>query len=718
MQNHHQDDLLQCLVIFTKLYHKPMTVESLVSGLPVEQGESGPTLFSTNNSKSLFSRAAKNAGLLSKLVQEDVHNLSNLLLPAILILKDQKACIVEHIDLENNEARIIMPNTQEMDTIVSLDDLQNEYLGYMFLLKKAYKYKVTTHNSFAKKRQHWFWGTMFLSKTIYRDVTLASFVINLFLIATPLFVMNVYDRVVPNSAIETLWVLAIGIFVVYIIDLVMKNIRSYFLEIAAKKSDVIISSLLFEKVLDIKMSKRPSSTGSFSNNLKDFDVIRNFLTSTTLTAVIDIPFALLFLFVIWLLAGFMVMIPVAMITIILLYVYIIKQPLQRSIEQTHEAAANRNSILIESLYNIETIKSMGATGHTQWQWEEASGEIAQKGLKSKVLAGSIPSVIQFFIQSSTLAILIVGVYQIDAKELTMGALIATVMLTSRALAPVGQIATLIANYQNTKTAFYALEEIMELDQEHPLDKEFVQRDDFNGAIEFRDVNFSYDEEGTQVLKGVSFKIRPGEKVAILGRIGSGKTTIEKMLLGLYEPQGGGIYYDDIDVRQIDPSNLRKSIAYVSQDITLFSGSLKDNVIYKYPHANDEAIIKAAKLSGVEEFVNRHPKGYDMPVGERGDGLSGGQKQSIAIARAILMDAPILLLDEPTNMMDITTETRLIQNLKSYVKDKTTIIVTHKTSLLELVDRIIVMEEGKVLLDGPRNEVITKINSRQKISGVK
>ncbi len=703
-----EDPLLQCLVLFTKLYHKPMTVESLVAGLPVEKGRATPELFSQTKSKSLFSRAANRAGLSSRLVKEHTEHISNLVLPAILVLKDQKACILERIDHEKNEAHIIIPGMEDMQTVTTIDKLDSEYVGYMFLLKKRYVYKAVENNALAQKEKHWFWGTLYLSKTIYRDVIIASLIINIFLVATPLFVMNVYDRVVPNSAIETLWVLSIGIFVIYIIDLVMKNIRSYFLEIAAKKSDVIMSSIIFEKVLDIKMSSRPKATGAFASNLRDFDAIRNFLTSTTLTAVIDIPFTLIFLSVILMLGGWLMMIPVAVMAVILAYVFVVRGPLQRSIEETYEAASNRNAVLIESLYNMETIKAMGANGHTQWQWEEVTGEIAEKGLHSKVLSGSIPSVIQFFVSFTTLALLIAGVYMIDAKELTMGALIAIVMLASRAIAPIGQVASLVSNYENTKTAFTGIEQIMNIEDEHPLDKEFVQRPAFEGAIEFKNVSFRYSEDDKLALDDVSFKINKGEKVAIIGRIGSGKTTIEKMMLGLYETQEGSISFDGIDIKQIDPANLRQNIGYVAQDITLFSGTLKDNVVYKYPQATNEQIIDVAKLTGIEEFVNRHPKGFDMSVGERGDGLSGGQRQGIAVARALVVPTPILLLDEPTNMMDSTTENRLITNLRDYIEDKTTVIVTHKMTLLTLVDRIIVMDEGKVVLDGPKASVIKQL----------
>ena len=435
------------------------------------------------------------------------------------------------------------------------------------------------------------------------------------------------------------------------------------------------------------------------------------MASSTLAVVGDMLVLFIFLGVVSILAGSMVFVPITVIIIVLIYTLAIRAPLQKSIEETHEAAANKNSVLIESLVNLETIKTMGAHGTAQWQWEEASGEIASKGLKSKILGTSIPAVTQFFVQLNTIALVAVGVYQIQDKNLTMGALIATVMLSSRAIAPVGQIASLITNYENTKTAYNGLDNIMQMPVERPEGKQFIQRAFLKGNIEFKNVTFRYPDEEKPALKNVSFKIKHGEKVGIIGKIGSGKSTIEKLILGLYEPQEGTILIDGIDIKQIDPADLRKNISYIPQDITLFKGTVKDNIVYKAPHSNDASIIRAAKISGVENFANRHPRGFDMSVGERGEGLSGGQRQSIAIARAFLVETPIVLMDEITNMMDSSSENEVIKNIKENIDDRTVILVTHKTSLLSLVDRLIVMDEGMVLLDDSKDSVIKKLKNK-------
>lgn len=710
------DPLLQCLVIFTKINHQPFSAEALTDGLPVESGFSTPELFSLQGSKSSFSRAAKRAGFASSLVKRPLLDIPHMVLPAILVLKDRNACILLGFDETQTHAKIILPDIPDGESWIPIEALEEEYLGYSFFLKKERRPDELNASLVADHKEHWFWGTLWKSKRIYTDVVVASLVINIFVLATPLFTMNVYDRVVPNGAIDTMWVLAIGILVVYAFDMLLKFIRTYFLEIAGKKSDIIMSSLIFERVLNLQMAVRPKSIGSFANTLKEFESIRSFFTSTTVATLIDLPFVVIFLAVVYFMGGVIVAVPLLVIGLILIYSLIVKRPLQTSIESTYEASANKNAILIESLHNLETIKTLGANGHTQWQWEEATGEIAEKSLKSRMLTNSISTVTQFLVQINTVAILVVGVYLIDNMELTMGGLIATVILASRAIAPMGQVAALASQYEQTKTALSSLNDIMELPVDRPDGKQFVQRLAFEGNIEFDNVTFTYPGQRTPILKNVSLKINAGEHVGIIGRIGSGKTTIEKLILGLYYPDSGSVLIDGIDTNQIDPADLRNNIAYVPQDVALFKGTLRENIVYKTPDADDEMILKAAHVGVVDAYVNNHPLGFDMEVGERGDGLSGGQKQSIAVARAFTKESPITLMDEPSNSMDNTTERQLIQRLQPHLKDKTTLIVTHKTSLLTLVDRVVVVDNGKILLDGPKNEVLTKLG-RLKGEGV-
>lgn len=706
------DTLLDCLVLFTKLYHKPFTAEALSAGLPVEIGRESPELFSINNAKGLFSRAAARAGLKSSIVRRPLNQLSPLQLPMIILLSNQGSCILEEFSKDGSEAKIIMPTEEPIEQWVDTDVLEDEYIGFGFMIKKMVERTDDAHNTLNLDQKHWFWSTVKLSIGTYKDALYASFLINLFVLASPLFTMNVFDRVVPNNALETLWVFAIGVAIVMALDTFLKFTRTYLLENAAKKSDIIMSSIIFEKILNLKMANHPASVGTFASRLKDFDSIRAFLTSATIGVLIDLPFTILFLLVIYYLGGKMVLIPLVSIVLIFILSYIIKKPLKKSVQDTHEAAAAKNSILIETLNNIETLKTLGTLGQVQWKWEEATGQIANKSLKSRILSSSLPTVIGLMIKLNRIIVVVYGVYLIADFELSLGGLTATMLLSMRALSPMASLARVMTSFEDTKASYDAIDEIINKPSERPDGKSFVQAPEFSGDIEFKDVTFTYPYNDVPALKSVSFKINPKDKVAIIGRIGSGKSTIQKLLLGLFEPDSGQILIDGIDIKQIDPADLRKHMGYVSQDIMLFRGTVKDNITFRATHASDGAMIRAAQISGTDEFIKKHPKGYEMPVGERGQGLSGGQRQSIGIARAFLLDAPIMLFDEPSNAMDQVTEAKLLKNLEAELQDRTTIIVTQKMALLKIVERVMVMHEGKLIIDAPKEEALKKLGGNK------
>lgn len=714
-----KDPLLESLVIFTKLYNRPFSAEALVADLPVEPGRVTPRLFSLDSkgSKSAFARAAKRAGFSSKLVNYSFKDISPLLLPVILVLKgdknNERACILTEISPDKKYARIILPDIGEGENWIRVKALEEEYINFAFLLKPEHHFKDAHKRILKHEKHHWFWGTLGFSKGVYMDVIIASFLINLFVMASPIFTLNIYDRVVPNNAIDTMWVFATGICVIYIFDIILKFLRSYFLENAAKKSDVIMSSIIYEHVLNLKIASKPRSVGSFASNLKDFDSIRGFFTASSIATIIDLPFSIIFLFIVYIIGDWLVAIPLISGLIIIIYSSIIAKPMRQSIESTYEASARKNAVLIESLTALETIKALGISGHSQWKWEEATGDVAQKGLRSKILSNSISTFVNFVVQLNTVAMVIGGVYAIGEKSLSMGGLIAVVMLGSRMLAPLGQVASLIANFQQTRTAYEAINSIMKLGVEREEAKKFVERPSFRGKIEFQHVSFTYPDTEKQILDDISFIIKPGESVGIIGTNGSGKTTIEKLILGLYEPTEGSILIDGIDIKQIDPADLRRNISYVPQDVILFQGTLKDNIILRSPDASDADILHVSKLSGVNSFADIHPMGYDMPIGERGDGLSGGQKQAICIARAFIHEAPIILLDEPTNSMDSAHESNFLRALKLYKTNRTALLISHKNTLLSITQRLILMDQGKIILDGTYADVVKQLNTPKK-----
>ncbi|WP_173269712.1 type I secretion system permease/ATPase [Thiosulfatimonas sediminis] len=694
--------LLDCLVIYTKLNRKPYTKDALISGLPIQDEKITPEI---------FQRAAERANLNAAFKQRKLDDISNLVLPCILVLKDRQACILDSIDKAQGTAKILSPETScDGLTELSLEKLEQDFTGYVIYLTQKHNLEKKQENLLGFEEGHWFWSTMWQSKSIYRDVLIASFLVNLFIIATPLFVMNVYDRIVPNNAVESLWVLAIGIIVIYVFDLVLKYLRSYFLEIAGKKSDVIMSSKLFEQTLGLTMPNRVGSIGAFANILREFDSIRSFFTSASVTAIIDLPFVLIFLAVIYFISGWIFLVPLAIIVIIMLYSIVMMKPIQRSIEATYEANNEKNAILIETLTAMDTIKSMGVEARSQWQWEQAVGEIARVGLRSKMLQASIGRATEFLSQLSTVVIIIAGVYMITDGDLTMGGLIAAVMLGQRAVSPMGQFANLATSYLQTRTALTSLNNLMEKEVERPIKKRFIQHPNFEGKIEFINVTFTYPNESKPALHNVSFTINPQERVGIIGRIGSGKSTIQKLILGFYRPDEGSILIDGIDITQLDPAELRRNINYVQQDVTLFSGDVRENIAYRAPFIDDAKILQAARTAGVDDFVKLHPAGYSMRITEGGKSLSGGQRQSIGVARALLIDAPIYMFDEPTNAMDAKSEQILIERLSESLSKNTLLVVTHKMSILQLTDRLMVMENGKLLADGSKKTVLEALKA--------
>ena len=690
-----RDPLLQCLVLLTEQNNRPCSPQVLTEGLPLVSGRLTPKL---------FLRAAVRGGLSAKLAQRSLSDLPNLLLPAVLLLENEGACILQSVDAAEGTAEILQPESGGVSRI-AVAELEHIYTGYVIFVRPEYRVGDQSSRVLDDRDGHWFWSTLWRSARIYRDVLLASVLINLFVLANPLFVMNVYDRVVPNHAVETLWVLAIGVLVVYLFDFGLKMLRAYFIEVAGKKSDVLLSARLFEKVMGLRYDAMPGSVGAFASNLREFESIRNFLSSTTNTVLIDIPFMLLFLVVVSLIGGPLVVVPAIAVPLILVYALAVRPSLRRAIERTFSSTAQKNGTLVESLTAMETLKTQRAASPMQARWEEAVGYIARWGLRSRMLSASVVSFAGFVQQLSSVLLVIGGVYMIMEQSLSMGGLIACVILSGRAIAPLAQVASLIANYEQSLKALKTLDEIMALPDEHDSERRYLHRPDLKGGIAFQDIDFTYPGTEYGALKQVSFSIQPGEKVALIGRIGSGKSSIQKLLMGLYQPSEGAIAVDGIDLKQIDPSDLRRCVGYVPQDVMLFAGTVRDNITIGLPRASDEQVLRAARLAGVETFVNQHPLGFDMPVGERGSALSGGQRQAVALARALLHNPAILILDEPSNSMDNASEEYLRRQLKAFAEEKTLLMVTHKMSLLDLADRLIVIDDGRVLADGPKDSVL-------------
>lgn len=697
------DPLTDCLVILAKIQDRPVSRTTVRAGLP---------LVNNRLTVKLFARAALRAGLTSRVLQRPLTRMSNLELPCILLLQENRAVVLTKIDKVNKKASILLPEADGACEVVDLEELSPEYTGYAIFAHPEYRKEERSASEMAGRKKHWFWGTLFSSWRIYRDVLLASFLINVFGLLTPFFILNVYDRVIPNNAFETLWVLAIGIGIVYIFSLLMRGLRGYFIDEAGKKASLEISSVIFEKVLGLKMSSRPDSIGSFANKIQQFDSVRDFITSLSITALVDLPFVFLGLFAIWYLAGNVVVIHVAAIVILLVYALFIQMPLKRSVEQTFHASARKNAVLVEGLNGLETLKVLGAESKIQNTWEEAVGHISNHSARSRFLSTSVNHLANFVQSLTVVAVVIAGVYVISKGEMSQGGLIAIVILTRQAIAPIAQVVGLTTRYHRAKTALQTLQQVMEMPVERPLNKTFLHRSELKGSIEFKDVCFTYPDQNVKALKDVSLTIGPGERVGIIGTVGSGKTTMGKMMLGLYEPESGIVAIDGTDIHQIDPGELRRFIGCVPQDVTLFRGSVRDNIVLGCDVARDADILRAAELSGVSEIIKRHPMGFDMPVGEQGRVLSGGQRQIVAMARALLLDPQVMILDEPSSHMDAKTEGMLRKKLSQILPGKTLVLITHRASLLAMVERIIVLDQGIVRADGPKEHILEALKNGQ------
>jgi ATP-binding cassette subfamily C protein LapB len=692
-----QDALLDALVVIARLHGRPASPETLRAGLP---------LVDHRLTVELFPRAAHRAGLSAKLARRRLDELPALLLPVVLLLEGNRTCVLTSRDVDAGTCTVIWPETESGQDVLEMAELQKAYRGYVFLVKTAYvpDEEATRRDGDSRKR-HWFWSVIGKSWRVYRDVLAASFLVNLFALALPLYIMNVYDRVVPNQAEETLWVLTLAVGGVFLFEAVMRGLRSYFLDLAARRSEQALSASVFEKLLGIRMAARPNSVGSLANQVADFDRLRDFITSVTMTTIIDLPFMVLFLALIYWIAGPLVVIPALAVPLVLIYGLLIQVPTRRAVNDVMQASGRKHAALVESLSGLESLKILGGESLQQRRWERITDELSASGMRARQLSGTTTLFANFLRQAAWLGVAFGGVYLVFKGELTQGGLIASLILTMRAMGPLTQITSLAVRYNQAAIALRSLTHLTGLPQDRPEGRNYVHHDRLNGEIEFADVTFAYPNTQQPAIEHIDLRIAAGERVGIIGPIGSGKTTLGKLVLGLYEPSDGALRVDGYDLRQFDPAVLRRNIGCASQDVFLFQGTLRENLAMGAPWAEDEAILSAAEVAQVAEFASRHSEGYDMQVGERGECLSGGQRQAVALARALLLEPPVLLLDEPTSSMDNATEGRLKEALRDYIPGRTLLIITHRASLLDLVERLVVLDRGRVVADGPRDEIL-------------
>ena len=663
-------------------------------------------------------------GFENTLSKRDLQDIPSLAVPLVLMLHNEEAAVVVRIEGVGRNRIYFLRQIDGLEQQLSHDELVSLYLGYCWFIKP----KVTADNRSDLPEYHlpksWFWKVIWRFKGYYYQVILATFIINFLALVSSLYVMNVYDRVIPNQAYETLWVLSIGVMLAILFEFLAKMIRGHLTDIAGKKADLIISSAIFRRMMALRLADRPASAGSYANNLREFESVREFMTSASLLVLVDLPFLLLFITVIFIVGGKLAIVPAIIIPIVIIVGFIVQRPLSRYINESMKESSQRQGLAVAALEGIETLKTNNATGWAQQRWDTYTAKTSASSIKVKDTANFMINFSVAMQQLNTVFLVLFGTYLIHnentAERITMGALIAAVILSGRALSPLAQVAGLATRFQQAKLALEGLNNIIERPIERVPERKYISPSNIQGNITFENTCFQYQEDGKPAVSNLNLQIRAGEKIGILGRIGSGKSTMLKLASGLYDGSTGNVMLDNIDMRQIDPNFLRSQILLLSQSPRLFLGTLRENMDLARSdgYSSDQELLEALQRFGLDKIIRSHPKGLDMPLGEDGLGLSGGQKQIIALARMTLRNPRIVLLDEPTTGLDQATERMSLQAISQWAQDKTLLVVTHRPQVLQIVNRIIVMDEGKVVMDGPRDLVLQRLMQNERGADVK
>lgn len=695
------DSVLDCIRFLARAWRKSDSIATLTAGLPLENGRMDVRLMAAS-----FARI----GVTARTGEEAPQRLKQYDFPVILFPGDRAPLVL----LSRINRRTYRAYDPLEGAEVNLDAKiirARQPASLMFVAPDFQA--VHEHNGVRlAQKGHWFWSAVRGHTVSVFYVLLAAAFINVFAIAFPLFTMNVYDRVLPNSAETTLWVLAIGVGLVSLFDLLLKLARAGVIEFVGRSIDFKMSSALFDRVLNTPMASRPNSTGAFVSRIGQYEVLREFVAASTLVMFVDVLFLGIFAYIISLLVGWLVIFPLVAGVLALAITLIVGVLSGRSVKAALAESSARNAVLVEALTGAQTVKASRAEGQLLRRWEAAvlASSNTQDKLRSfQAVATNTTATLS---QLSLVGIIVGGSYAFTTGDVTTGAIIAAMMLSNRLIAPIGLIAGTLLRARAAIEAYQTVDAIMKLPDERPTRTNQMQRVVQGGRVTFNKVRFAYPQSKVYVLDGVSFSIEPGEKVGIIGRIGSGKTTIGRLLVNFHRASEGEVSIDGIDIDQYHPEDLRRAVGLVVQDPEIFNGTVRENILMSDPAASEERVMAAARRAGVEDFVSRHPQGYEMPVGERGVLLSGGQRQAIALARAMLVEPKVLFLDEPSSSMDLATERQLIKHLEtSLMPDQTVLIATHRYSLLSLVTRLMVLDNGRLIADGPKDKVLEQLRMR-------
>jgi ATP-binding cassette subfamily C protein LapB len=708
------DSLLQSLLWICDSYGVEKSVASFMAGLPstnrlsIEQGM----------------RSLEASGFATKLVKRDATIFPNELLPVVVLTKTGGALILKQRIQSDKGLRpqfeCLDPSTSNQSFMVSEAELLTIQSGHCLLVKQLPKPgQAGGEDAEEPSGSSWLWKTIFRYRRYYYDSILASILINVLSTLGGLFAIHIYDRVIPLKAYSTLWSLVVGVVMAMLFEAAARHLRDYLLDLAARKSDITLSSALFKQALGLRLEHTPPSSGAFAHQVRQFETVRDFAASASLAIITDLPFALLFIFMIFTVAGPLAVVPLAAIFIVIITATLVQYPMHKLMLETFRDQSAMMGVLIESIEGIETLRVTGASGIMIKRYEELNATTAHSGMRFRIISNIVMTFFNLVQQAQGIIVMVWGTYLIHQGELSTGALVGCMMFASRAIGPVGQFVQLAMRFQTAKTAMAGLNSLMSMPVERDPTRSYLQKTKFNGSIDVQKLSFAYPSTGNHkppiALRDVTLSIEPGERVAFVGKIGSGKSTLLRMIAGLYQPIEGQVKIDGIDIRQIDPVDFRNQIGYVTQDLRLFRGTLRENIFLGRPAATVDAFMEVVALTGLDKIADAHPMGYDMPIGSMGLGLSGGQRQLVALARALVTRPKILLMDEPTSAMDMQTEAMFTKRLEDIVKGRTVIIVTHRPSLLSVVDRIVVMDNQRMVADGDKEKILAMLAGSSAIS---
>lgn len=699
------EPLAHAIAWLTRHHSRGRSASALLAGLPTAERMDG----------TLAVRALHEAGFEAGLIERRIGDLSALLLPAVLLLTDGDACILAARHADGQTYDVVMPGEVEQRCTATEADLAAAYTGQALVATPRIEKPAGKAEDalLADPSEHWFWGTLRRFTPYYRSALLAALLSNVLMLVTGLATSVIYDKVIPHQAFVTLWWLALGAGLALAFDLLARQLRSYLIDMAGRKADLLVGTMLFRQSLSIRMERRPASAGAYAHQLAQVELVREFFASATLAALSDLPFIVIFIAMAFIIGGPLGWVPLLAAPVILAISWVIQGALRRATTSQMQQQSDLHGLLVEAVDGIEDLKAAGAQGRFLRQYDESAVAASAATLRARRISSWTMNLSSVSQQLVTIVMLVWGVYLIEAREITGGTMFAAVMFAMRALAPLSSVVALATRYQAARAAMRHLDQLMAQPVERDPGKRYVDRPGLTGRIALREVSFAYPPQGSDdaplVIKGANLSIAAGERVAVLGRIGSGKSTVLRLLAGLYQPIEGLVEADGIDLRQIDPADYRNRVGFLSQDPRLFRGTLRDNVLLERYGADPTHLGEIARLTGLDRLIASHPKGWDLPVGETGHLLSGGQRQMVALARCLLTRPRILLMDEPTSSMDAQSEMAFLRQLKTALGTCTLVVVTHRPAVLELVDRIIVIDAGRVAMDGPRAQVLAALS---------